>query len=572
LGGGATQGDATLYVNFGGSGSANTVARSDHNHDGSYWKLGGNSGTNPSVNFLGTTDETALELRANNARILRLEPNATSPNLIGGSSGNMVTSGVYGATISGGGVSSYPNRVTDNYGTVGGGERNQAGNADATLYNAFYATVGGGVNNRASASYATVGGGGANQANASFATVGGGYQNEASANLATIGGGYYNQASAQYATVGGGIFNQASAQYATIAGGGFSDPSYPWTTSNRVTDDYGTVGGGGNNQAGDNAGDTTDKKYGTVSGGESNTASGTHATVGGGNSNTADGDYATVGGGDDNTASSGYATVGGGRVNTATGYHATVAGGENNEASGHRSAVGGGIDNMASGNWATVAGGNSNTAAGDYSFAAGRRAKANHPGDFVWADSNDFDFASTVNNQFSVRATGGVRFVLGIDEKGNPTWTCGSTGGAWSCSSDRALKENLVLAEPQQALQQLAKVPVYYWNAKGGGARHIGPMAQDFAAAFAVGENNISLATIDLDGVALASIQGLYAENQELKAQVEDLEARLTTLEQTGGAAQLPLSSQSNTWLLLAGLGLAGILIYQRRRTRGGQP
>ncbi len=59
------------------------------------------------------------------------EPNATSPNLIGGYSGNGVTAGVVGATIGGGGAAadSQPNRVTDYYGTVAGGGNNQAGTA-----------------------------------------------------------------------------------------------------------------------------------------------------------------------------------------------------------------------------------------------------------------------------------------------------------------------------------------------------------------------------------------------------------------------------------------------------------
>jgi len=218
LGGGATQGDATLYVNFGGSGSANTVARSDHNHDGSYWKLGGNSGTNPSVNFLGTTDETALELRANNARILRLEPNDFSPNLIGGYSDNGITSGVFGATIGGGGWSGFENRVTDLYGTVGGGANNRAGNADTTVDNAIYATVGGGYGNQASGNVATVGGGSGNQAIGSSATISGGFGNQASNWYATVGGGADNQADGNYATIPGGRDNSASGDFSFAAG------------------------------------------------------------------------------------------------------------------------------------------------------------------------------------------------------------------------------------------------------------------------------------------------------------------------------------------------------------------
>jgi hypothetical protein len=45
---------------------------------------------------------------------------------------------------------------------------------------------------------------------------------------------------------------------------------------------------------------------------------------------------------------------------------------------------------------------------GDYSLAAGNRAKANHNGTFVWADSTATDFASSGPNQFLIRASGGV--------------------------------------------------------------------------------------------------------------------------------------------------------------------
>jgi len=80
---------------------------------------------------LGTTDNNALDLRVNGSRVMRYEPNAISPNVIGGSFVNNVTAGVRGATIAGGGVPAgntdpdfndeAPNRVTDVYGTVTGG-------------------------------------------------------------------------------------------------------------------------------------------------------------------------------------------------------------------------------------------------------------------------------------------------------------------------------------------------------------------------------------------------------------------------------------------------------------------
>ncbi|MCA9934366.1 MAG: hypothetical protein KC415_10605, partial [Anaerolineales bacterium] len=88
--------------------------------DGRYWMMGGNS--LGAVGRLGTNDNYALELEVNNLRALRLEPNATSPNVIGGYNGNTVTSGVAGAAVGGGGSGGAINSVSANYGTVPGGQ------------------------------------------------------------------------------------------------------------------------------------------------------------------------------------------------------------------------------------------------------------------------------------------------------------------------------------------------------------------------------------------------------------------------------------------------------------------
>src|SRR5688572_8545537 len=106
---------------------------------------------------LGTADNQALDVRVNGARVMRYEPNAISPNVIGGSPANSVTAGVRGATIGGGGVAAgntdpdfaqeAPNRVTDVYGTVGGGFANQAGDAAGSTIDRAFATVGGGIDN-----------------------------------------------------------------------------------------------------------------------------------------------------------------------------------------------------------------------------------------------------------------------------------------------------------------------------------------------------------------------------------------------------------------------------------------
>ena len=90
---------------------------------------------------------------------LRTEQNATSPNIVGGADGNAVASGAVGASLSGGGASSFFQAVTDDYGTVGGGRGNTAGNNSGTTNDAVAATVGGGQGNAANGSYATIPGG-----------------------------------------------------------------------------------------------------------------------------------------------------------------------------------------------------------------------------------------------------------------------------------------------------------------------------------------------------------------------------------------------------------------------------
>ena len=53
--------------------------------------------------------------------------------------------------------------------------------------------------------------------------------------------------------------------------------------------------------------------------------------------------------------------------------------------------------------------------------------------------------------------------------------------------------------------------------------RHLGPMAQDFAAAFGLGDNDQVINVVDANGVLMVAIQALYRRVQALEAEVEDL-------------------------------------------------
>jgi len=538
--------------------------------------------------WLGTTDNNALELWVNNARALRLEPNVDSPNVIGGYSGNAVTAGVCAAAIGGGGSSGSTNRVTDDYGSVGGGKGNRAGDDAGDTYDRPFATVGGGGGNTASGPSSTVGGGNTNTAGGLNATVGGGANNIASGPEAAVGGGNGNTASGlSKATVAGGGSNTASGDSATVGGGAGNTASNQSATvgggaSNTASGDQASVGGGGGNTAngvsstvgGGDANTDGGGTNATVGGGHGNIASGSDATVGGGNSNTASGYATTVGGGLNNEASADQATVAGGSDNTASNNWDTVGGGESNTASGWNSTVGGGYQNTTSGLNATVPGGASNTAQGAWSFAAGRRAKANNQGCFVWGDITDADVACNNDNRFIARASGGVYLYTSGDLSTGAYLAAGS--GSWSDLSDRNLKDNFSPVDGQDVLARLAEIPIATWNykAQDDSIRHMGPAAQDFSAAFGLGESDTGISTVDADGVALAAIQGLYSLAQEQDVRIQTLEARIAALESgiaRSGASGGLLSGLTPGWLLLCGLLLVGLVVVQRRRA-GGRP
>jgi hypothetical protein len=104
-------------------------------------------------------------------------------------------------------------------------------------------------------------------------------------------------------------------------------------------------------------------------------------------------------------------------------------------------------------------------------------------------------------------------------------------GGVWTNTSDRNLKEDIALVSGENVLQNIMNIPIAKWKYKGTNEYHIGPMAQDFYAAFKTGLDDISISTIDPSGVALAAIQQLKKENDELKNKLEAILKRIEQLE-----------------------------------------
>jgi hypothetical protein len=111
-----------------------------------------------------------------------------------------------------------------------------------------------------------------------------------------------------------------------------------------------------------------------------------------------------------------------------------------------------------------------------------------------------------------------------------------TTGGVWTNGSSRLFKEGFSSIDSGAILDRVLALPVLQWRYKGDDpALHLGPIAEDFKAAFGLGGDERYIGTVDADGVALAAIQGLNRklerENEALRASVAALVERLDALE-----------------------------------------
>ncbi|MBK8002241.1 MAG: tail fiber domain-containing protein [Verrucomicrobia bacterium] len=543
-----------------------------------FWKTNGNTGANPATGaFLGTADNQPLEFKVNGQRALRLEPNTNSPNVVGGNAGNVISNEVVGGFIGGGGNSQFPNRVGGNYASVLGGFGNIAGGSNSmAMGDRSYA--GGDFSTAMGKRAAAIG---------TFSTAIG-YVTTASGlgstalGISTVASGDTTTAMGTGTTASGAV--STAMGYATVASGDYSTAMGFQSAAGGTT----SVAMGANADAAhDNTFVWSDGSAGIFTSSALNQFL-IHASGGVGiNTNNPNGAALSVAG---TTRLSGNVNVIGnlaaGAVSSASGFAAQALG----------------YSADASGNYSLALGYDS-TASGNVSLAAGYQATAAHQGSFVWSDATGFPFASTGDNQFLIRAAGGVgigtatpqatlqvassatwpkaqllltqtandyaRFQMGVGN--NAKWMFAVTTNAapslefylaasklaeltpagamfaqsFNPTSDRNAKENFDPVSPQEVLEKVAGLTISRWNFIGDSATpHVGPMAQDFHAAFGLGTDDKHIATVDADGVALAAIQGLNqkvereaslrrkleTENAELKRELAQIKEMLTKL------------------------------------------
>ena len=256
----------------------------------------------------------------------------------------------------------------------------------------------------------------------------------------------------------------------------------------------------------------------------------------------------------------------------------SVAIGENVRASGDNG-VAFGVRSTAA-NVSSFAVGEDNTASGAASVAMGYHAHTNaKSGSFVFSDRSSADSTRAGNaHQATFRVSCGFRIFTssnqstGVAFGGSSVSNLGSicpteyfgqsntmiatstgaylsSGGTWTNASDVNLKHNFESVTGDDVLARLRRVPIRSWSYKAdrGTIRHLGPTAQDFYSAFGLGADEVSIATVDADGVALAGvaaldsrtlaqarkIEALERENAELKKRMERLEGLLSKLTET---------------------------------------
>jgi hypothetical protein len=218
--------------------------------------------------------------------------------------------------------------------------------------------------------------------------------------------------------------------------------------------------------------------------------------------------------------------------------------------------------------------GEDNTASGAASVALGYHAHTNaRQGSFVFSDRSSVDtLRAGVNHSANWRVSGGFRIFTASNLSTGVTIQSGasvsnwgqsnaviststgallSTGGVWTNASDVNRKHGFASVDGEDVLARLRRVPITSWsyNAEGNAVRHLGPMAQDFYAAFRLGSSDLSIPTVDADGVALVAVKALdtrtLAQQREiaaLRGENAELRARLDRLEKLlqHGAAPKP--------------------------------
>jgi len=142
--------------------------------------------------------------------------------------------------------------------------------------------------------------------------------------------------------------------------------------------------------------------------------------------------------------------------------------------------------------------------------------------------ADDWSMILLASDQFLISRNGsGVNEFL-LSNGGNLT-----IAGAFTEGSDVNIKENFEEIDPLEVLDRVTDLPISTWNYihDEDSVRHMGPMAQDFAAAFGLGASNTGITNVDANGVMLAAIKGLNQRMLDKEADLSDKDQTIQELQ-----------------------------------------
>jgi len=180
----------------------------------------------------------------------------------------------------------------------------------------------------------------------------------------------------------------------------------------------------------------------------------------------------------------------------------------------------------------SVAMGVNTVADGEASVVLGANASSNTvEGAFVFGDRSTEAVVNAIGpSSFTVRAAGGTAFYSNAGLSAGVSLAPG--GGAWASISDVNRKHEFVDVDGELVLERIAGMPIREWSyrAQDPSIRHLGPNAQDFHAAFGLGENDVSITTSDISGINMLAIQALQARTADLGELRDELRAARSEL------------------------------------------
>jgi ribosomal protein S6E (S10) len=482
---------------------------------GGGWGLNGNAGTDGATNFIGTTDAQALNFKVNNEKAGRIEVGTNPNTFFGFQAGNNNT----GTKSLGIGYQSLFQNQSDN--NIGIGYQSLYSNTTGHFNSAFgnmalKANITGGFNTAiGTASLLTNSSGSGNAAfghNTLLANTTGGdntaigiqslSNNTIGRNNTAVGSNtlYFNVAGSGGIAIGADAMrnanNQTTAFQNTNVAIGFESIA-------------GTVDPSSNTGLGNTA--TGYQSLKNNSSGSNNLANGNTTLI----SNTTGGENTAVGAQSLQINTTGNNNTGVGKQTLA--LNTT---GSNNTAVGYLANVS--ANNLTN---ATAVGANS-----------------------IVSASNNMVFGNNgvIGWGFGTSPVGGADAIRVGTDATNGNGATLSLGGVWTNTSDRNKKENFTAIDRISLLNKIAQLPITQWNYKGESrsVTHIGPMAQDFFNLFQVGKDDKSISTIDPAGIALAAIQQLIKENEQLKYSLKSLTQENLNLQSQVEAKQFEFESR----------------------------